>query len=91
MESTSELDLDKSALDLSGSKRWREEFIKVILFLCSFLSVLTTFVIVFILIKEAGVFFREVPSLIFCSGRDGLPYCYRVLLEYYPLFVELSL
>ena len=30
MESTSELDLDKSALDLSGSKRWREEFIKVI-------------------------------------------------------------
>ena len=73
MESTSELDLDKSALDLSGSKRWREEFIKVILFLCSFLSVLTTFVIVFILIKEAGVFFREVPVFDFLFGTRWAP------------------
>lgn len=73
MQGTSELSLDKSALDLSGSKRWREEIIKGILFLCASLSVLTTFAIVFILVKEAGIFFQEVSVFDFLFGTKWTP------------------
>ena len=73
MQGTSELSLDESALDLSGSKRWREEIIKGILFLCASLSVLTTFAIVFILVKEAGIFFQEVSVFDFLFGTKWTP------------------
>ncbi|MZH14512.1 MAG: phosphate ABC transporter permease subunit PstC [Nitrospinae bacterium] len=67
------MSLDESALDLSGSKRWREEIIKGILFLCASLSVLTTFAIVFILVKEAGIFFQEVSVFDFLFGTKWTP------------------
>ena len=73
MQGTSELTLDESALDLSGAKRWREEIIKGILFLCASLSVLTTFSIVFILVKEAGIFFQEVSVFDFLFGTKWTP------------------
>ncbi|MEK9630173.1 MAG: phosphate ABC transporter permease subunit PstC [Nitrospinota bacterium] len=65
--------MDKSVISLKGSKRWSEEIIKGILFLCSLLSVLTTFAIVWILVKEAGVFFQEVSAFDFLFGTRWAP------------------
>lgn len=64
---------DKKAFQRTWSKHWREEIIKAGLFLCAFISVLTTFVIVWILIREAGIFFQEVPAFDFLFGTLWAP------------------
>jgi len=55
------------------AKHWREEGIKAGLFLCATVSVLTTFAIVWILIREAGVFFQEVSVSEFLFGTQWTP------------------
>jgi phosphate transport system permease protein len=55
------------------AKHWREEGIKAGLFLCATVSVLTTFAIVWILIREAGVFFQDVSVSDFLFGTQWTP------------------
>jgi phosphate transport system permease protein len=55
------------------AKHWREESIKAGLFLCATVSVLTTFAIVWILIREAGVFFQDVSVFDFLFGSQWTP------------------
>jgi phosphate transport system permease protein len=55
------------------AKHWREESIKAGLFLCATVSVLTTFAIVWILIREAGVFFQDVSVSDFLFGSQWTP------------------
>ncbi len=71
--SSSGLAENKSVLRLGRSKRWSEECIKAVLFLCASISVLTTFAIVWILIREAGIFFQEVPVSDFLFGTLWAP------------------
>jgi len=53
--------------------RWQEEFIGGGLFLCALLSVLTTASIIFILSKEAFIFFKDVPVSDFLFGTQWTP------------------
>ena len=53
--------------------RWKEETIKVGLFVCAFLSVVTTVAIIVVLVREAFVFFREVPWYDFLTGTRWTP------------------
>jgi phosphate transport system permease protein len=55
------------------AKHWREESVKAGLFLCATVSVLTTFAIVWILIREAGVFFQDVSVSDFLFGSQWTP------------------
>ena len=55
------------------AKHWREESVKAGLFLCATVSVLTTFAIVWILIREAGVFFQDVAVSDFLFGTQWTP------------------
>jgi phosphate transport system permease protein len=55
------------------AKHWREESIKAGLFLCATVSVLTTFAIVWILIREAGIFFQDVSVSDFLFGSQWTP------------------
>ena len=55
------------------AKHWREESIKAGLFLCATVSVLTTFAIVWILIREAGAFFQDVSVSDFLFGTQWTP------------------
>lgn len=63
--------------------RWQEESVKLVLFLCAFLSVLTTFAIVVVLAGETFPFFREVPFFDFVTGTRWTPLleprCFGVL------------
>ncbi|MBF0385142.1 MAG: phosphate ABC transporter permease subunit PstC [Candidatus Omnitrophica bacterium] len=51
----------------------KEKLIEKLLFLCSFLSVLTTFGIIFILSAESIEFFKEVPVLSFLTDTQWTP------------------
>ena len=64
-----------TALDLSRRKGriWREEGIRLGLFLSALLSVVTTVGIVIILTKESALFFREVPITEFLFGTRWTP------------------
>lgn len=53
--------------------RIKEELIRFVLFLCAFLSILTTLSIIAILAWEAYSFFREVPVFDFLSGTRWTP------------------
>jgi phosphate transport system permease protein len=55
------------------AKHWREDSIKAGLFLCATVSVLTTFAIVWILIREAGAFFQDVSVSDFLFGTQWTP------------------
>ena len=52
---------------------WKESLVKATLFLCSFISILTTVAIVAVLAKEAYIFFLEVPVLDFLFGTSWTP------------------
>lgn len=56
-------------------RRFRLEsyLVKPVLFLCALVSVLTTFGIVFVLIGESALFFREVPIARFLTEREWTP------------------
>lgn len=54
-------------------KKLEEEFIKKLFFLFAFLSVITTFGIIFILIFETISFFREVSIIRFFTEREWTP------------------
>ena len=58
---------------LSIKHHWKEIFIKKALFLCAFLSVLTTVAIVSVLAREAWPFFREIPLWDFVGGTKWTP------------------
>lgn len=59
---------------LEGCKgRWGETAVQVVLFLCAFLSVATTFAIVVVLVSEAFPFFREISVLDFILGTSWTP------------------
>jgi len=53
--------------------RWSEELIKIALFLCAFLSIVTTVSIIVVLLREASHFLREVPILDFIAGKRWTP------------------
>jgi phosphate transport system permease protein len=55
------------------TRRWREEGIKGILFLCAFLSVATTLAIIYTLASEAFRFFLKVSPWEFFTGREWTP------------------
>lgn len=61
----------------------REEGIKGVFFLCAFLSVFTTAIIIFVLVSEGSVFFREISFLDFITGTRWtpllVPRCFGVL------------
>ena len=61
------------ALEVQRSKRWREEVIKVLLFACALLSVVTTAGIIIVLLREAILFFREVSIFEFLFGTEWTP------------------
>lgn len=56
-----------------GVSAFYEGAIRAFCFACAAVSVVTTFGILFVLIKESLVFFREVPILEFFTGRDWSP------------------
>ncbi|MFQ6616864.1 MAG: phosphate ABC transporter permease subunit PstC [Fidelibacterota bacterium] len=64
---------EKSTPFEAPKRRWGETCIQVLLFLCSLLSVVTTFTIVVVLAREAFSFFREVPILDFVLGTRWTP------------------
>ena len=64
---------DKDVFQRKHVKHWREEGIKAGLFLCTSVSVLTTFAIVWILVGEAGVFFQDVSLFDFLFGTQWTP------------------
>lgn len=53
--------------------RWKERAIKALLFICAFLSVVTTFAIIVVLVREAFPFFQEVSLRSFFTGRRWTP------------------
>ncbi|VAX22482.1 Phosphate transport system permease protein PstC (TC 3.A.1.7.1) [hydrothermal vent metagenome] len=53
--------------------RWHESFIKGLLFLCSAISIITTFSIMGILLGESWGFFKEVSILEFLGGSQWTP------------------
>lgn len=56
-----------------GASAWFEGGIKALCFACAAISVVTTIGILYVLIRESLVFFREVPVLDFFTGRDWSP------------------
>jgi len=66
------LTLAKS-LGLERKKRWSEEGVKALLFLCAFLSVGTTVGIVAVLARESFIFFQEVGVIEFLFGTEWTP------------------
>ncbi|NIA06648.1 MAG: phosphate ABC transporter permease subunit PstC [Actinobacteria bacterium] len=67
---------EKSEAIALGAKlkyHWKEGLIKAGLFLCAFLSVVTTIAIITVLAREAFPFFREVPFLDFVAGTKWTP------------------
>ena len=56
-----------------GATALYEGGIRLLCFACAAISVVTTFGIVFVLVKESLLFFREVPILEFFTGRDWSP------------------
>lgn len=56
-----------------GWRTWGEQSIKLVCFLCAFLSVVTTFGILAVLLKESILFFREVPITEFFGGTQWSP------------------
>jgi phosphate transport system permease protein len=54
-------------------RRWHEEGIKGIMFLCALLSVAVTAAIIVVLVKESSTFFAEVPVWDFVFGRRWTP------------------
>lgn len=62
--------------DLRRKRRWSESFIQAVLFLAGFFSIFTTLGIVFILGKEAWLFFRlpEVKLIDFLTGTSWQPH-----------------
>ncbi len=71
--SSASLRFGDNTFNRGRSKRWREEIIKGGLFLCASVSVLTTFAIVWILVSEAGIFFKDVPVFDFLFGTQWTP------------------
>jgi len=60
-------------LDRKHSRRWREEAIKGVLFVCAVLSVIVTAAIIAVLAGEAVAFFRHVPVWDFLFGTRWTP------------------
>ena len=58
---------------LAVKHHWKERFIKNVLFLCAFLSVVTTVAIISVLAREAWPFFREVSLADFLGGTKWTP------------------
>jgi phosphate transport system permease protein len=67
------MQLHSAALKRKATRRWHEEGIKGILFLCALLSVAVTVAIIVVLFKEAATFFTEVPVLKFLFGTRWAP------------------
>ncbi|MEJ2239365.1 MAG: phosphate ABC transporter permease subunit PstC [Gemmatimonadales bacterium] len=67
MESTS------AGLRRKATRRWQEEGIKGVLFICALLSVAVTAAIIVVLLKEAATFFAEVPVFEFLFGTRWAP------------------
>lgn len=55
------------------ARQWRERAIEFVLFLAASVSVFTTLAIVFILVKESVVFFRQVPVVDFLFDTQWTP------------------
>ena len=54
-------------------RRGREAVIKAVLFLCAFISVVTTLAIIFMLLRETVAFFRQVSVIEFLTGTKWTP------------------
>ncbi len=54
-------------------RKWTEEAIRSVLFLCAFVSILTTVAIIWILARESWAFFQEVNVLSFLTGTRWTP------------------
>lgn len=67
MESTN------AGLRRKATRRWQEEGIKGVLFICALLSVAVTAAIIVVLLKEAATFFAEVPVFKFLFGTRWAP------------------
>lgn len=69
------VDTGQSVSDLRTrrGRRWGEAGIRAVLFLCAFLSIVTTAGIIWILIREAWVFFRDVSLFSFLTGTRWAP------------------
>lgn len=73
--------MSESKLQLSKNKKlsakqirdWREQVIEFILFLAAFSSVATTVAILFILVDESVLFFKEVSIVEFLTGTQWTP------------------
>jgi phosphate transport system permease protein len=64
---------DLAGLQRGGSRRWHEEGIKGVMFLCALLSVIVTVGIVVVLATEAIGFFRHVSIIEFLTDRRWFP------------------
>ena len=62
-----------SQLRRKSTRRWHEEGIKGLLFLCAVLSVVVTVVIIIVLAREGYTFFRTVPVWDFLFGTRWTP------------------
>lgn len=63
----------KRQLSPKLARQIKEKIIEVILFLAAFSSVATTIAILYILINESALFFRQVPLLDFLTGTKWTP------------------
>lgn len=62
-----------ASLSRRHRRRWHEEGIKGLLFLCALLSVIVTIAIIVVLAREAATFFRDVPVWEYLFGTRWTP------------------
>ena len=65
--------LTVASLQARRRRRWGEEGIRALLFVCAFVSVGTTAAIIWILVREAWVFFQDVSPVAFFFGTRWTP------------------
>jgi len=65
--------LTVASLQARRRRRWGEEGIRALLFVCAFVSVGTTAAIIWILVREAWVFFQDVSPFAFFFGTRWTP------------------
>ena len=61
------------SLKKNQRRKWTEEAIRSAMFLCAFVSILTTVAIIWILARESWAFFQQVNVLSFLTGTRWTP------------------
>ena len=72
-DSTTNSTVELQGLYVRSQRRWTEECIRFFLFLCAFVSIITTAGIIWVLLEESYSFFLEVSPFEFLTGTRWTP------------------